>query len=342
MAKTVYQVRAARPTTPPWTAVVPRHNPHPKHPLARVPPRVPVRASAAELGVVPRARVFPAKLSLGIILVRFSRATGRPEALLVQRRYTYAFAEFIHGRYAAPGLDFRGDRSDRAARRGRGACLAVELLDEMTNEERLAVFSLDFGAMWFRVWVGRADPELFTKKHAKFSAAFLRDGGAALRRAVLGARDGGVLSWEVPKGRRATPRESDVICAVRELREETGVGKDEYRLVPGARRRASYRSNGTRYVGVYFVALAGESLAAGAGADGRLGGPGRRAFRVRDPAFLGEVGESRWLDIERIRLVDDAHNRLESLLAPAFRLARAYSRGDSGSSAPARVIDTLM
>ena len=326
---------SARHFAAPWAAGGRASSAAPRRPaeveLAGGAPGVPARAPA---------RVFPAKLSMGVILVRINAETRRPEALLVQRRYTYAFAEFIHGRYTASGLsvtrdatvDVESGAETPRPRRGRGACLAIELLDEMTNEERIAVYSLDFGAMWFRVWVGRSDPELQRRKAARFAAVFMRDGGTALRRAVLAARDGGELAWEVPKGRRATPRESDVICAVRELREETGVTKDEYRLVPGARRRTSHRSNGTRYVGVYFIALAGEALAASAGADGRLGGPGRRAFRVRDPAFLGEVGEARFHDVERVRMVDDARGRLGALLAPALRLARAYARGTAGGS----------
>ena len=42
---------------------------------------------------------LPTKTSIGVLLCRRNAATGRLEVLLVRKRYTYAFAEFVHGRY---------------------------------------------------------------------------------------------------------------------------------------------------------------------------------------------------------------------------------------------------
>ena len=42
---------------------------------------------------------IPTKTSIGIILCRKNVNTGRPEVLLAHKRYTYAFADFVHGKY---------------------------------------------------------------------------------------------------------------------------------------------------------------------------------------------------------------------------------------------------
>jgi 8-oxo-dGTP pyrophosphatase MutT (NUDIX family) len=195
------------------------------------------------------------------------------------------------------------------------------LFDGMTREELLDVWSLNFEQMWYRIWLTNENREFFNKKYAKFQTAFMReDGGATLRRLVLQARASGVRLWEVPKGRRLGPRESDALCAVRELREETGVNKKDYHILPGVKRRVSYLSGGTRYVCIYYIALANPRLA-----GAQLFGPGQST--LRSVHHMAEVGEVRWYDIEQIRLVDTPNSRLEPLISPAFRLVKQYLRG---------------
>jgi len=254
---------------------------------------------------------MPTKTSIGVILCRRNAKTGRPEALLAHKRYSYAFAEFVHGRYA------RGRAGSNASLR----CVAP-LFDHMTREELFDVLSLNFEQMWYRIWLTLDNRDLYNKKYAKFQSTFMRDdGGAALRRLVMLARANGVLLWEVPRGRRLNAREADILCASRELREETGVEKSEYRFLPGVKRRVSYVSSGTRYVCAYYVALANPHLAGAVSYDD----PTRPT--LREINHMAEVSEVRWHDIERIRLIDSSDSRLESLVAPAFKLMKQYLKG---------------
>ena len=257
----------------------------------------------------------PTKLSIGVILCRRNENTGRPEALLAHKRYTYAFAEFVHGRYA------RGCAGSNAALR----CVAP-IFGRMTREELFDILSLNFEQMWYRIWLTADNRDLYNKKYAKFQSTFMRDdGGAALRRAVMVARAAGVLLWEVPRGRRLNAREADIICATRELYEETGVEKNEYRLLPGVKRRVSYVSSGTRYICAYYVAIANPHLAHSDIYDD----PSRPT--LREINYMAEVSEARWLDIEQIRLIDAADSRLGALVAPAFKLVKQYLKGNWAS-----------
>ena len=254
---------------------------------------------------------IPVKTSIGVILCRRNEETGRTEVLLAHKRYTYAFAEFIHGRYAkgrvSPGMALQ---------------CAATMFSDMTREELFDILSLNFEQMWYRVWLTCENRDLYNKKYAKFQSTFIRDdGGTALRNLVMLTRANGVVLWEVPKGRRLNTRETDIICATREMKEETGVEKSDYRLLPCTKRRVSYVSAGTRYVCIYYIAIANPHNANIVGCDD----PSRPT--LRNPSHMAEVGEVRWYDIERIRLIDSPDERLESLIGPAFRLVKQYMKG---------------
>lgn len=263
---------------------------------------------------------LPAKTSIGIILCRKNATTLRPEALLVHKRYTYAFAEFVHGRYSRKAAGAAGATSGPGPPAALSGPVPVsELLDNMSREELLDVYSLNFNQMWYRIWLTHNNRDLFQKKQTRFQSAFMRDGGAELRQLCLAARGVGSPLWEVPKGRRQGSREPDIACAVRELQEETGVCKSEFRLIPGALRRTSYVSAGIRYIGIYYVAHCLPT-------SGRLAAA-EYSNSLRDLPNLAEVGEVRWHDIERIRLIDSTPPRLVPLLKPVFSIIHDYCAG---------------
>ncbi|HVE12389.1 MAG TPA: NUDIX hydrolase [Elusimicrobiota bacterium] len=244
---------------------------------------------------------------MGVILCRLGPQSGRWEAMLVLRRYTYAFSDFVHGRYA-----------NRAPLRA-----AAPLLRDMTVEELLDVFSLNFAQMWYRIWLRTDRREHFQRKAARFRAAFLQgDGGRALRAAALQAPGRGALLWEAPKGRRLSPAEADAACAIREMQEETGIPKKEYQFLPGVRRRVTFVQSRVRYRQVYYVALAGPRLQREADSAEARARPA-----LAEICRTGEVSQARWFSLEQVRLLDGPGRRLEELVRPALRLAKKFSRG---------------
>ncbi|MDE2097430.1 MAG: NUDIX hydrolase [Patescibacteria group bacterium] len=236
-----------------------------------------------------------------MLVCRINPKTKRPEGALVKKRYTYAFHKFVHVQVSA--------KNERAL---------AALFERMTPEELNDVRSLDFRQMWYRVWLSNEASELFTRKLARFNASFTSvDGGARLLRIAGSVRAGGSLIWEPPGGQKA-PAESDISCAIRELAEEANIEKPKYRVVPDVRRRTSFIHMGVKYVKVYYVAVASPWLAA----DDNL----ERTFQARDVQRAAECGEVRWFDIEQIRLIDK-NKRLESLVAPLFRVVKRYIQG---------------
>jgi 8-oxo-dGTP pyrophosphatase MutT (NUDIX family) len=218
------------------------------------------------------------KCSFGIALLR--GGNGKPHELLcVQRRYTYAFAEFIHARY----------RRKKERNNTRANSNVVQLLNQMTSEELQDVATLDFRIMWNRVW--RNDPDqvpLYIDKRMKFFENFMQsDGGAVLQSLVRDARGCGVLWWEAPKGKKTAPSETDIECAVREFSEETKLTRSHYQLhMPLQRITFTHTTQGITYITVLFCAHALQPLDDG-------------PSRPLDSSHMGthsvEIADVRWI-----------------------------------------------
>lgn len=251
----------------------------------------------------------PTKVSVGIILCR-KNENGKPEVLLAHKRYTYAFADFIHGRYVR-------------SRNGPEYTLSsiASLFNQMTCEELLDIYSLRFDQMWYRIWLTLENKDLYNRKYAKFQSTFIRDdGGATLKKFIMQARSIGTLLWEVPKGRRQNNKESDLVCAIREFNEETGIEKNKYKFFPGIKRKISYISSGTRYICSYYAALATSYCST-------VSGSATSKPTLSKVNTMGEISEIRWFDIEKIRLIDVPGKHLEALVKPVFKIMNQYLKG---------------
>lgn len=243
------------------------------------------------------------KKSYGIILCKINSATNRPEILLVHKRYTYAYSMFIHGKYSKPNVWPKSS-------------VSLNLLNQMTLEELLDIWSLDFKQMWYRVWLNNNETESYRRKYTKFYMSFIKhDNGESLRRTIQQIKNYNTLQWEVPKGRLLNSHETEISCAIREIKEETGLNKSDYTILPNVKRYVNYVSLGTRYICTYYIAIINPSI---------------KYYNnsiLKDINNVSEVSESKWFDIDKIRLIDDYKKHLESLVKPAFNLIKKYING---------------
>lgn len=250
------------------------------------------------------------KKSYGIILCRNANPPSKPlklEALLVHKRYTYAFAEFLHGHYS-----------------GRDQKKITNILQHMTSEELLDVWSLNFSQMWFRIWVSYDhDNPLYIKKERKFYNVFLKqDRGEYLRSLIKRVTPLGSLFYEIPKGRKNMDKEPEINCAIRELLEETSIPKRNYKIIPHFKKYHSFVHMNVQYDTTYFLAFVKR--------------PGRSFYSIN--VMNGEVSGAAWMDINKIRLVDNNRRSLETIITPAFHFLRNQFKGkarfDIGISVP--------
>jgi len=160
----------------------------------------------------------PPAVSIGI--VPFSRRGERLEFLMVRRRNTVGFMDLVRGKYEP-------EHPEHVAR----------LVDVMTMDEKEAIASWDFAALWEKAW-GRGYQGDTVPGHTSLAA--LRRGvsvrGTLVTIAGLIAGSPTTWTepeWEFPKGRKHA-LEKDSECASRECAEETGLPPSAFEMVSNA------------------------------------------------------------------------------------------------------------
>lgn len=236
-------------------------------------------------------RVPQDKISLGIACCRFNK--GKPEMLLVCKRYTYAYNLFTHGKYNS------NNSSD-----------LICLFNGMTVDEKLDLLSLNFTQIWYRIWLNMPRNANYYLAKNKFESTFLIDGGSKLRKLISKSTNSPRI-WEIPKGRKRNKSEPDIQCATREFYEETGVNKKSYIVFPDEQRTFSYVDGGVRYTNTYFLALAKNNI------EPRIN------FALQDQ--IDEISDIRWMSIDDIKYIDTTQ-RLTRFIRPIFNYMKKYNK----------------
>lgn len=233
------------------------------------------------------------KISVGLACCRINKT--RPEVLMIQKRFTYAYNTFVHGKYS----------SNNNAE-------IIALLSGMTIEEKHDLLSLNFNQIWYRIWLNsrqRGGMCFFAAKNF-FESTFGIDDGARLRR-LMARADHGITVWEIPKGRKNSAAEPDIHCAIREFKEETGLSKKQYKILSTNFPIQEHVDAGTKYTTKYFVALTRHNITP------------RLNFGLQDQ--IDEISDIRWMGIEDIRRSDPT-GRIEKMMKPIFSYVKKYAK----------------
>src|SRR5437016_6310321 len=105
------------------------------------------------------------KKSYGIVLCRRNEISNKLEMLLVRKRFTYSFSDFVLGRY---------NRKSNSIRES-----LFKLFSTMTPTEYQLVQTLDFDKMWRYLWLGDVKPSYAYKKKI-FDVTLSINGGSLL------------------------------------------------------------------------------------------------------------------------------------------------------------------
>lgn len=172
-------------------------------------------------------------MSFGIIC--FREWEGKLEYIMIQRKDSLCFMEFIRGKYEPSNIKYIKD-----------------LFRNMTASERALILTSSFEDLWNQVWFQPFIPrhtQEFTDAKRKFDCLNTRD--------IIDTTTSPYLEpeWGFPKGRRRL-REHDVDCAIREFSEETGFSRDDIALIDNqAYEEVFYGTNNILYRHVYYLAL---------------------------------------------------------------------------------------
>lgn len=190
--------------------------------------------------------------SYGIICYRVNPLldTDNKEYLLIQRKDSLSFMEFIRGKYDLKNIKY-----------------IKKLIHDITFHEKKMLQTMQFEALWNHVWyqqsVQRHTNEFMYAK-IKFDALkvglYVEENGITsyynMNKIIAETPSEYVdPEWGFPKGRRRI-REEDVDCAVREFSEETGIDPSSIVLHPDKKPYVEvfFGTNHVLYRHIYFIA----------------------------------------------------------------------------------------
>ena len=253
------------------------------------------------------------KKSYGVACCRLNR--NKLEVLVVHKRTTFSFVDFVLGHYR------KGD-DDKI----------LYFLDHMSAEEKLDIWTLDFGRIWFRIWLVDPDSTLvgheglklseeryerYNKCKNQFHDNFVRDRGEKIRQLLSRSTNLETL-WELPKGRLENGQERPLNCAIREFQEETGISPMEYEILDGEESyRCAIRGEKVEYRTSYYLAVIHSSS--------KWNNPKNIKMNYNNPHQISEVIGMQWMDLDKIKTVD-LTNRFTYVVSKMFRALRKKHR----------------
>lgn len=216
--------------------------------------------------------------------------SGGIEILMICRRDSLRFVEFIRGKYSI-----------------RDTAYIKQLLENMIVAERDLLLKLTFPELWNHVW-GTSNPRNyrndFEQSQEKFNELKSSD---QLARLVAETEPLWTSpEWGFPKGRR-NPNESDIDCAIRECMEETGLRRQQLNVFDSVEplTETFYGDNKVYYSHKYYPALVAANTEV--------------SLNTMNPHMTREIGDIRWLSIDEAmaKIRPDANEKREILLRAA-------------------------
>lgn len=284
-----------------------------KHPITSVGVVV-FRQKAPATG----AGAVPPPPGLPVPLLAAGTKPAEREYLLIRRRFSIGYMEFIRGKYQLYNKLY-----------------IMNLVSEMTDSERQAVLTQQFEELWQTLWgdhVGMQYRNEETNSRDKFEAlksglSTFQNGDYSLASLIEECEVAGKHwvepEWGFPKGRHDR-KENDLLCALREFEEETGYDRSALQLVHNVLplEEIFTGSNYKSYKHKYYIAALDPTTAVPPAAN----------------HFSGEVGAMAWLpysvalahirpyNVEKRELL----SRVDQILA-TYQLTPANSMGGNNA-----------
>ena len=178
-------------------------------------------------------------MSFGIICYKIDE-NNEIKFLMIQRKDSLSFMEFIRGKYELTNLEY-----------------IKQLLLNMTISERDMINTLNFDDIWNYLWiqnennVSKNNKEYFESK-SKFNSLnesnFIKNYILSIK-SVFNEQE-----WGFPKGRRKI-KENDIDCAIREFYEETRIDNNDISVINEILpfEEIFFGTNGVMYKHIYYV-----------------------------------------------------------------------------------------
>jgi len=164
--------------------------------------------------------------------------------LLIQRKDSLAFVEFIRGKYNPYEDEYLG-----------------RLLRGMTQKEQSSILSKSFEQLWHSVWGESSSVKSHKNDYDSSDKKFLIIKDRLPELIKSNPTKWTEPEWGFPKGRR-NPHESDINCATREFQEETGLKRTDFTIIQNTYpiSETFFGSNQVHYCHKYYIAICNTSV----------------------------------------------------------------------------------
>ena len=146
-------------------------------------------------------------MSFGIITFRKHPETNKIQYLMIRRKDTLGFVDFLRGKYN-PHNDFH----------------LANIIKEMTQSEIQNILTMNYIDLWNQLW-NKTNESYDRKNMEKFN--YIVQHKKHIFDNVSGWEE---PEWGFPKGRR-NARENDFDCSIREFEEETGYNSKDLIMI---------------------------------------------------------------------------------------------------------------
>jgi len=203
-------------------------------------------ANCGEAGHIYRRCTDPIT-SLGIVLFRI--VENLPEYLMICRKDTLGYVEFMRGKYNLENYKY-----------------IFNIFEIMTRKERIGIIENDFDTLWNKLWMNKNLSNYHNEYESSKKKFNLLKKGVMVDKECGKYLDLKILNtdvkinfekpeWGFPKGRRNL-REIDIDCAKREFKEETLIDEEEYSIIDSLSpvEEIFLGTNNIRYKHIYYLA----------------------------------------------------------------------------------------
>lgn len=183
-------------------------------------------------------------ISLGIVLV--NKRQSKKNYLMIQRRDTLGFVEFMRGKYSINNINY-----------------IKKLFKIMSKKERALILNNDFDTLWDKLWMKNDNRYSFNEHKISKNKFEMFKKGININNNIITFEEINKQvpiiyespEWGFPKGRRNL-YETDLDCAKREFEEETGINETNYNILFNINpvNECFLGSNNIRYRHIYYVA----------------------------------------------------------------------------------------
>ena len=213
--------------------------------------------------------------------------------LLIQRKDSLSFVEFIRGKYNPYDDEYIG-----------------RLFRGMTAKEQSTILSKSFEELWRDLWGESSNVKSHKNDTSEKKFSIIKDRIPEL--IEKNPTKWIEPEWGFPKGRR-NPHETDMNCAVREFQEETGLQKGDFTIIQNTYpiSETFFGSNQVHYCHKYYIAVCNKNIEV--------------EMNLDNPHMAREIGDIQWGSLDEAiskSRTDNVENR--EILLKAGKIMRNF------------------